>query len=83
MEPFQISEPPLPPFPFREIYILSMQKHLSPMFFIKICLIGSHACLPSVMVSMEGKVASFEGIQAQMWWVCSNNATDFWCLKLK
>lgn len=27
--------PLLPPFPFREIYILSMQKYLSSMFFIK------------------------------------------------
>lgn len=45
------------------------------MFFIKIHLIDSHAWLPSVMVSMEGKVASF-GIRAQMWWVCSNNGAE-------
>lgn len=78
--------PPHPPFPFREIYILSVQKHLSPMFFIKIYLIDSHACLPSVMASMDGKVASFGGYRLRCGGFAQTmvpSATDFWCLKLK
>lgn len=53
-----------------------MQKHLSPMFFIKIYLIGSHACLASVMVSVEGKMASFGGMRALMWRLCSDNGAE-------